>query len=380
MKKRNTGLLFAAISVVSLTNWFLPSPSVASSPTVQLKTEPSLDKVLPSSEPVKLTLQVVDPQRQPLSNTNLQLKLLTPAPTPWLTSDFPIVEGTKLLEFNATAPSGKLQFEQVIPIRGTYQLQAKVTPKVVGAFKPFEQTLTFSVPEKPVKYRNVAILAAILLLAGFGGGWVIGGRQTVEPGEIAPQRVRVLLSGATIAAIAALLIVNISAERASTHAHSAHSHATTPAIQKSGGLEVRLSGDTNATVGQTATQTVQVTDAVTRKPVNDVTLNIQAIALEDNELMFAYKTTPNDQGKFTWQEQFFDGVPHQVVVEVSPQASAARQFQPFKVAQFVEVEGIEPPLSRRFISLGYFTGIFVLGLAGGLVLRRRRNEVAYQSV
>ncbi len=186
MKKRNTALLFAAISVVSLTNWLLPSPSVASSPTVQLKTEPSLDKVLPSSEPVKLTLQAVDAQGQLLSNANLQLQLLTPAPTPWLTSDFPIVEGTKLLEFNATAPSGKSQFEQVMPIRGTYQLQAKVTPFVAGAFKPFEQTLTFSVPEKPVKYRNVAILAAILLVAGFGGGWVIGGKQTIEPGEIAP--------------------------------------------------------------------------------------------------------------------------------------------------------------------------------------------------
>jgi len=371
MERRTQALLFAAFSLI-LTTWFLPSSSVASSATVQLKTQPSLDKVLPSSEPVKVTVQAVDALGKPLGPAKLQLQLLTPPPTFWLSSDFPMVEGTKLLELHATSPSSQLQFQQVMPIRGTYQLHVKVIPEIAGAFEPFEQTLTFSVPENPIKYRNLAILAAILLLAGFGGGWVISGRQIVEPGEIAPQRVRLLLSGATIVAILTLLTVNISAEKASTQAHLIHSHTTAPAFQKSGGLQVRLSGDSNATVGQTTTQIIQVTDAATGKPVNDAILNIRAIALEDNQLVFAYQTTPDLEGKFNWQAQFFDGAPHQVVVEVLPQASSTRQFQPLQVARRVEVEGIEPPLSRRLISLGYFTSIFISGLAAGLLLRPKQ--------
>lgn len=59
-------------------------------------------------------------------------------------------------------------------------------------------------------------------------------------------------------------------------------------------------------------------------------------------------------------------------MEVLPQASSTRQFQPLQVARRVEVEGIEPPLSRRLISLGYFTSIFISGLAAGLLLRPKQ--------
>lgn len=45
-----------------------------------------------------------------------------------------------------------------------------------------------------MKYRNLAILAAILLSVGFGGGWILGSDQTVRDGEIAPQPVKMLLS------------------------------------------------------------------------------------------------------------------------------------------------------------------------------------------
>jgi hypothetical protein len=119
------------------------------------------------------------------------------------------VEGTELLNIEAVAPKGELQIQQMLPIRGNYQMLVKVTPIVANAFTPIEQTLTLSVPESWVKYRNFGILAVILLAVGLGGGLVLGGQQQIQPGEIAPQRVRLLLSGAIIVAIASLLIINI---------------------------------------------------------------------------------------------------------------------------------------------------------------------------
>ncbi|HZH39102.1 MAG TPA: hypothetical protein VEX17_03470, partial [Bacillales bacterium] len=61
-----------------------------------------------------------------------------------------------------------------------------------------------------------------------------------------------------------------------------------------------------------------------------------------------------------------------VEVEVSPKAGAINKFPPFTFFKEIEVEGIAPPLMGRFISLGYFTAILVVGLLLGLWLRRDR--------
>lgn len=352
--------------------WLLTSLPSAAQTAVQLQANPPLSQVVPNTEPVQLRVQAIDANQQPITDATIQVRLLTPAKTPWLTSDFPIVEGTTLLELNAIAPMGTLQFEQVLPIRGNYQMQVNVTPQTAGAFEPFEQVLTLTVPENPVKYRNVSILIAILLLTGFGGGWVLGGDQRVHEGEIAPKPARMLLSAATLLAIVALLTINIKAEMAEAEM-SYHSQGTLSAVatQQVQGIQVELSGDQQATVGQTATQTVSVRDAATRQPISNAAVNLQVIALEHNEQLFTFDGVTDKTGKLTWQQQFFDGAPHQVSATIAPAANSSRQFAPIRVAHEVEVEGIAPPLYIRFISLIYFTAIFVIGLIAGFLGHRR---------
>ena len=360
-------------SLVCVFFWFNSLPSHASKPAVQLQTEPSLNQVIPDEAPVRISLQAIDATGQPLSDVQFQLQLLTPGKTPWFTSDFPIVEGTKLLELGAKAPDGKVEFEQVMPIRGSYTLKAQVTPLTAGAFESFEQSIQLSVPENTVKYRNAAILIGILILAGVSSGWVVGGDQAVQDGEVAPQPIRLLLSAATIVAIAVLLCVNISAELASAEHHGGETQTSaTPSVQRSQDLEIRLSGDRQATVGQLANQTIQVVNSKTGSPEANVVVNVKSVALEDNKQMFAYQGKTNDQGKLAWNEQFFDGAPHQVVADVTPSSGTALQ-----VSHEIEVEGIEPPLYIRFISLGYYTGIFVLSLLAGIWLHRRSSRSGY---
>lgn len=157
------------------------------------------------------------------------------------------------------------------------------------------------------------------------------------------------------------------------------SHITKPAPSsvkpdtvQFGGIELRLSGDVSAAVGQPANFQVNVIDLKTNQPATDVLLNIQATQLEDNWLAFAYQGVPDPTGQLKWQQQFFDGAPHKIEVEVSPLAKAARQFQPFQVAKTIEVEGVAPPLPVRWIVLAYLTGIVVAGLLIGIWLRRNR--------
>ena len=358
---------FAASLLIWLEN---PSP-VLSQTQVQLLTNPQLEQVVPATKPVQFTLQAVDIHQQPLKDVNFQIRLLTPAKTPWLTSDFPIVEGTILLEMEAIAPSGMLQLEQTLPIRGTYRLEIKVNPQATRSFEPFEQVLTFSVPENPKKYRNIIVLGAILLTAGLGSGWVLGGDQTIHDGGIAPRPVRMLLSAAILLCIVVLLVINVESEIASPASHSSEQSFFAPTTQISQGIKVELSGDTQATVGQTAMQRVQVTDATIGEAITDVLIRLQVIALEHTERIFTFEGIPNDTGELTWQQQFFDGAPHQVIATISPTATSPRQFSPIQASHEVNVEGVAPPLYIRLITLIYFTAFFVASLIIGLVMRRR---------
>lgn len=367
--------LFLVTSFASLF-WLWHSPIALSQATLQFQTNPPLNQVLPNTEPVQLTLQALDAQQQPLTDATFQIRLLTPAKTPWLSSDFPIVEGTTLLELEAIAPSGTLQFEQTLPIRGTYHLKTKVIPKAGDT--PIEQTLTFSVRENSVKYRNVAILVAILLAVGLGSGWVLGGDQTLQTGEVAPQPVRMLISGGILVAIALLLFINISAEMTEHHHHDTVPAAAILDSQTTEGIQVALSGDTLATVGQLAPQRVQITDAATQSPITNVAVQVQIDSLEHGERSFTFKGVPDANGTLTWQPQFFDGALHRVTATVSPTPNSP-SFAPIQVAHDVDVHGIAPPLLNRFITLIYFTVIFIVGLVGGLLMRRRHRAQPFRS-
>jgi hypothetical protein len=389
MSRLKRFLLISAACMVGIVFYAWVGMSQLPQPSITLATSPNMGQIRPfeaesadPQAPVQLTLQALDRAGHALENAKIHLKLVTPSKTPWFTTDFPIVEGTTLLEMEALAPQGKLSLAQMLPIRGDYALQVSATPSAANAFSPIQQTLNLSVAENWVKYRNLGILAAILFAIGLGGGWVIGSGQKTQPGEIAPQRVRLLLSGVTALAIAALLFVNISAEFAQSHGSMAMSHGTEaapPAAQSARlnaeGLEVALSGASSATVGKLAKLQVRVMDAKNHQPVTDVLVQVTTTQLDSNWIAFAYQGVPDRNGTFAWQQQFFDGAPHHIEVEVTPQPKAARQFKPLQVAQNISVEGVAPPLQVRLASLFYLTGLVGLGLLLGLALQRRRAQI-----
>jgi hypothetical protein len=385
LPKLRSSTLLGMVCAVSIFGLATIGLSQSPQSAVQLTTSPPITQVSPLEAeateylgsgqyqaPVQLKLQAHDSTGKPLQNAQFHLQVLTPPPTPWFTTDFPIVEGTKLLDIAGASPTGEFQIQQVFPIRGNYQLQVDVTPTVAGAFAPIQQTLQLNVPENPLKLAYFPGLLAVLLAIGLVGGWFIGGREAMQPGEIAPRRVRLLLSGVTATAIAALFFFNLSAELAQAHSDvAAHTHDAAGAIQ-SQGLQLELTGDDQATVGKLAAFQVKLTDAQTNQPVSDAIVGIQSIALENNWTAFAYQGALNSQGLFGWQEQFFDGAPHKIEVTVSPNPAGTRQFQPFQVAREVEVEGVAPPMSVRLIGLFYFTSMLAIGLVAGLWLQRRR--------
>lgn len=364
------------------------SLSHSAQPLVQLLTEPPIAQVTPLeaeatkylgsgkyNAPVQLKLQARDATGAPLQKAQFHLQVLAPAPTPWFTTDFPIVEGTKLLDIVGDAPTGEFVMQQVFPIRGNYRIEVNVTPTVANAFAPIEQTLNLTVPENPLKLIYFPFVLAVLLAIGFGGGWIIGDRQKIKAGEVVPPRVRVLLSGVTILAIASLLFFNISAELVKANPEmAAEISANNSGLVESQGLKLELTGDKSTTVGQMAAFRAKVTNSKTNQPVSDVMVSIKSTQLENNWVAFGYQGVADSKGLLTWQEQFFDGAPHKVEVEVSPSPTSNRQFKAFQATQEIEVEGIAPPMLVRFVGLFYFIAVLVLGMITGLLLQRRRLQ------
>lgn len=181
MAKFKLTALISSLCLVSVVFCGVVVSSQTHQPSVRLVTNPPISQVLPFKadtatppSPVHFTLQAVDGVGEPLENASIRLQLLTPPKNPFFPTDFPVVEGTELLDIAAVASQGKLQFQQMLLIRGTYKLLVDVTPLTGNTFSPFRQTLTLSVPEHGVKYRNFGILAVILLLVGLGGGLVLG--------------------------------------------------------------------------------------------------------------------------------------------------------------------------------------------------------------
>jgi hypothetical protein len=380
-KRIGTGILIGTLCIGLAATAQTRQPAQIQQSNVQLTTDPPIDQLLPfeaeaqtPQSPVRLTLQAIDTNGQPLQDAEIRIRIQTPRPNPWLTTDFPMAEGQTLLVMAANAPTGKVEIQQMFPIRGDYQLAVEVSPQFTNQFTPFQKAFTLSIRENPVKYRNFAILAVILLAAGFLGGWLIGGPQQTQPEEIAPQRIRLLLNGAIVVAIVALLVVNLSSTFGHSHSSVAASAESRTDSLQSQGLELQLSKDTQVTTEHPAHLVASVKDLATGQPVTDVDLAIKVTSLENNWTAFAFQGALDSTGHLSWQQQFFDGSPH--LVQVTVQSQALRQLQPFQITQQIEVEGVAPPTVTRLITLFYFTSILLVGLAIGWEWRNIRMNRA----
>ncbi len=385
MKYLKLALLVGTICLMSHFFYGNQVFSQSSQASVQLLTEPALAQILPlSDKPIKFTLKALDKKGTILNNANIHLTLLTPPRSPWFSTDFPWVEGTTLLDINQSSKTGELQFQQTLPIRGNYIFKLEVNPLIPNTFKSFKQNLSLSVSENEIKYRNYAILLGLLLLIGFGGGWIIGAEESLQLGEIAPQKVRLLLSSATIVAIITLLFICITAEVGSSHSDHQNNHKleihqseiTIPPVDqgKITDTNIQLLGEENATVGQLNNFLIKAINPQTQQPISNLPIEIKANQLENNHLIFATQTETDSTGKFTWQQQFFDGSPHELIVTISPKILTENNS--LQLGKTIEVAAIHPPLFTRLISLGYMILTLAIAFSFGFGICRLRKVSA----
>jgi hypothetical protein len=349
---------FGLIAIALLMTVLFSSLKANANSLIELKTVPDKVSAFEAEAKRAITAPSLTLQTNARKGTKIHLQIVMPSETPWLSTDFPIVEGKTLVEMETPLlPSGMWTLEPMLPIRGDYTIRAGTSQDNKPAAN---QVLKLPVGENPTKYLNFALIAIVLFAVGFAGGAVIGGKQESAPGQLAPTRVELLLSGAAIIAIVAMSALAVSAEMGVHNQCVKRERSQGPdqLIAQNSKVAFTLSGDHDTAVGDLAKFMVVVKDAHTDQPVANVPVKIAVTQLEDQFTDLAFTARTDASGQVIWKQTFFDGAPH----KIDARLVGEWPDPDLKIWQNVSVEPIHPPLFRRLVTLGYMLAFLIAGM------------------
>jgi hypothetical protein len=136
---------------------------------VNFTTEPALHEIGPDVTVVKMKF-IMSQDGKPIDG-NLRIVLDSPKKNAGLSTDFPIVEGTRLIDSEIQTVNGQFEMDYLFPIRGEYNmsLYASIDGKALAV-----QQESFTLNENPEEVTNFTFLALGLLVFGLISGLIIG--------------------------------------------------------------------------------------------------------------------------------------------------------------------------------------------------------------
>ena len=285
--------------------------------------------------PAILTLTVAPNDGQPSSGDWIIVRVDAPSQSDFFSTDFPIVEGSRLLEVRLPVIDGQAQWRQVFPIRGDYRLAAQMA-SAAGA--KTEKTFTLHVHEKKQKWLVLGAFVLGLFVIG-----VIAGRIFTAPRNNTSLNLGLwlLLSLAYCGAIG----------------DRAWGQQTTKQKYRAK-IEVAA-----PTVGRPARIHWWLHPAGVEE-VPSAKLAISITQLEKNTVVFAAENIPV-AGEFSVDYQFVDGSEHRVsAIAVTNDGETIRE------EKMVSVTAVAPPSRAQLPALALFLFVIFLGLLTGRSSRK----------
>jgi hypothetical protein len=126
-----------------------------------------------------------------------------------------------------------------------------------------------------------------------------------------------------------------------------------------------------ATVGELTTISGEVRDKQNGL-VPNVKVKITTHHVEDDKPMFSGEFLSLD-GTFTWDNQFFDGAEHNVIVTASPTEESI-QFEPITSEYLIDVEGYHPPKTIVVKTLLFLILITAISMMLAYVITKRWSQ------
>lgn len=149
--------------VLCLFSLLLVAYAQAEGGDIRVQTFPILAKVRPLSDAVRIVLTVLEGDRKATGRGWLKIRLYAPAPGWLFSTDFPLVEGSRLVEMELPVTHGSVEWEYVFPIRGIYRLEVSTIDK---GRKEVREVFKLGIREKRRKLFILGSFIAALFLFG----------------------------------------------------------------------------------------------------------------------------------------------------------------------------------------------------------------------
>ena len=323
----------AARLLLLLTAILLPASLAAQEEegAIAVKVSPDTTLLRPLKDPASITIDVEgagDNRRGPV---DLSIRLTAPASGKLVSTDFPLIEGTRLVEMNLRNVSGALSWSYIFPIRGDYRLDVSATD---AQGRRLERSFRLHVGESRAKIAFLAGFVAALFLLGF-----IAGRIFSAPTAVAAVLVMALLHG--------------------TGSDGGLGANDGPTAEVKGKLTV-----SPPRVGTPSVIRWRSTAPGSDKPV-PATVTLRVLQLEKGREIFTLNRVPTD-GTLDVGFQFTDASSHRVAV------TARGRRHETEVARNVEVQSPTPPFGIRAWPVLLFSLVVLAGLAAGRISKMRR--------
>jgi len=315
---------------------FLGSPVWAEEFNIYFKASPRIELLHPYSDPSTLTLLVTGAGGRPAAQGSLAIRLDAPKPGRFFSTDFPLVEGSRLMEMSLPLRQGKVEWKYLFPIRGEYLLAVDfLAPDGRKAAKTFN----FKIREDKRKWLFLGLFSLALFVFG-----VVAGRIFTSVGS---HHAKGFAACLLLAAGGLTSLVENAAGQATRQGEQFGWLEVDPAtVGKPTSVRWRLGGDER-----------------TEKSMALLTLTIAHP--EKDKIVFALERLPV-AGEFAMNFQFTDGAEYRVA------ALAYIGGRPLlRTEKNVAVTAAEPPARAMLPALSFFVAIIALGLAVGRWSKRR---------
>ena len=255
-------------------------------------------------------------------------RLWAPQSEGFFRTDFPLVEGTELIDMAVRAPDGKLAWNYAFPIRGIYRLELKAVDADGTAVA---RTVLLEVNEDWTKWVFLLTFLVLLFILG-----VFAGRVFTRERSWSTQLLLGLLGS---------LMLSSGADAVAD-------------------LESKIV-ITPPRVGSLSTIEWSVTDPGLSR-VEDVLLTLKVTQLEKNRTLFGLSRLPS-QGHFKFDYQFTDASPHRI--DVVAVLDSGEEI--VATTQTVQVTSPDPTLEDRLRPVILSVLVVMAGLMTGRLSRRR---------
>jgi hypothetical protein len=297
---------------------------------IQLKISPQAERLRPFSDPATLTIRVAKPDGRAVERGWVTIRTEAPKQSWLFSTDFPVVEGSALLEMQLPLMEGKAEWKYLFPIRGVYRITIDaMTPDGSQAGRNFQ----IAIRENEEKWLLLSVLTVCLFASGIVAGRIFTRTQT----------------NSTVKLSACLLI---------SVCFLGFLIGRTPAQEKKlTGHEGRLEIDP-PTVGK-----MSHVRWVLASPGRDDKMNgrlmLTITHMEKGKTVFSVERLPV-AGEFSLQFQFTDGDEYRVAA-----LAYLASGETLRTGKTVSVTPVEPPMRAMIPALAFFLAVIALGLGVG---------------